>query len=61
LRQGLGDQVFEVARAGQSRAAPLKDVCKPEDVSQLVMSFIEGADLVTGQTLLIDGGATIAG
>jgi len=25
------------------------------------MSFIEGADLVTGQTLLIDGGATIAG
>jgi len=61
LRQGLGEQVFEAARAGQSRAAPLKDVCKPEDVSQLVMSFIEGADLVTGQTLLIDGGATIAG
>lgn len=61
LRQGLGDQVFEAAKAAQSRAAALGAVCMPEDVSQLVMSFIEGADLVTGQTVLIDGGATIAG
>jgi len=39
---GLGEQVFEAARAGQSRAAPLKDVCKPEDVSQLVDELHRG-------------------
>ena len=61
LRQGLGEQVFEAARTGQSRIAALKDVCGPEDVSQVVLSLIEGADLVTGQTLLVDGGVTIAG
>jgi 3-oxoacyl-[acyl-carrier protein] reductase len=60
LRGGLGDQVFEAAKAQQSRVAPLKDVCTPEHVSQLVLSIIEGADLVTGQTVVIDGGVSIA-
>ena len=41
--------------------APLKAVCRPEDVSQLVMSLIEGADLVTGECIVIDGGVGIAG
>ncbi len=61
LRAGLGEQVFEAARAQQSRVAPLKDVCTPQTVSQLVMSLIEGADMVTGQTIVIDGGVGIAG
>jgi 3-oxoacyl-[acyl-carrier protein] reductase len=60
LRGGLGEQVFEAAKAQQSRVAPLRDVCTPEHVSQLVLSLIEGADLVTGQTVVIDGGAGIA-
>ncbi|MDE3095084.1 MAG: SDR family oxidoreductase [Chloroflexota bacterium] len=61
LRNGLGEQVFEAARAQQSRVAPLKAVCTPESVSQLVLSLIEGADMVTGQTVVIDGGVGIAG
>jgi 3-oxoacyl-[acyl-carrier protein] reductase len=61
LKTGLGDQVYEAAKAQQSRLAPLKAVCQPEDVSQLVLSLIEGADLVTGQTVVIDGGVGIAG
>ncbi len=61
LRRGLGDEGFAAAKAQQERLAPLKAVCRPEDVSQVVMSLIEGADLVTGQTLLIDGGVSIAG
>jgi 3-oxoacyl-[acyl-carrier protein] reductase len=60
LRNGLGDEMFEVAKKHQSNAAPLKDVCTPETVSQLILSLIEGADLVTGQTVVIDGGVGIA-
>jgi 3-oxoacyl-[acyl-carrier protein] reductase len=61
LRNGLGEQVYELGKAGEIRKAPLKAVCQPEDVAQLVMSLIEGADLVTGQTVVIDGGVGIAG
>jgi len=61
LKQGLGDKVYEMGKAAESKRAPLKAVCTPEDVSQLVLSLIEGADLVTGQTVVIDGGVGIAG
>ena len=61
LKTGLGDQVYELGKAAETRKAPLKAVCRPEDVSQLVMSLIEGADLVTGQTVVIDGGVGIGG
>ncbi len=60
LRAGLGDRVFEAGRAAESNRAPLKDVCSPEHVSQLILSLIEGADMVTGQTIVIDGGVGIA-
>jgi 3-oxoacyl-[acyl-carrier protein] reductase len=59
LKQGLGDEIYEAGKADQTRRAPLKAVCQPEDVSQLVLSLIEGADLVTGETIVIDGGVGI--
>ena len=61
LKNGLGDQVYEAAKAHQTRQAPLKGVCTPETVSQLVLSLIEGADMVTGECITIDGGVGIAG
>ena len=60
LRNGLGDEVYEMAKKAESHRAPLKAVCTPETVSQLVLSLIEGADMVTGQTVVIDGGSGIA-
>ncbi|HYM15197.1 MAG TPA: glucose 1-dehydrogenase [Dehalococcoidia bacterium] len=61
LRNGLGDEIYEAGKANEIRRAPLKAVCQPQDVSQLILSLIEGADLVTGQTVVIDGGVGIAG
>jgi len=61
LKNGLGDQIYEAGKAAETKRAPLKAVCKPEDVSQLILSLIAGADLVTGQTVVIDGGVGIAG
>lgn len=34
-------------------------VAKPEDVSSMAVSLIEGGDFVTGQTIIVDGGKTI--
>ncbi len=60
LRGGLGDEMFERAKQFETSRAPLKGVCTPETVSQLILSLIEGADMVTGQTVTIDGGVGIA-
>lgn len=55
-RKGVGD--YESYRAAVANMTPLKRVCQPEDVAQTVLGLIEGADMVTGQTLVVDGGMT---
>ena len=59
LRQGLGT-AFEAARGLFASRAPLGRVCTPEDVRDAILSFLEGSALVTGQVLVVDGGAGIA-
>jgi 3-oxoacyl-[acyl-carrier protein] reductase len=61
---GFVDTRWHEARPGDTEPyrnaiagmTPLKRVCKPEDVAQAVVSLVEGADMVTGQTLVVDGG-----
>jgi 3-oxoacyl-[acyl-carrier protein] reductase len=59
LRNGLGEEMFERARAFEAARAPLKGVCTPETVAQVILGLIESSDLVTGQNLVIDGGVGI--
>ncbi len=59
LKQGLGD-FYEPAKKRTSEQTPLARVSTPEDVAQVVVGFIEGADFVTGQTTIVDGGSSIA-
>lgn len=59
LRQGLGD-FYEPAKQRTAEQTPLGRVATPEDVAQITLSLIEGADFVTGQTIVIDGGSSIA-
>ena len=58
LQKGLGD-AYEDSKAARERVAVLGKVCRPEDIAAAIMSFITGSDLVTGQTLVVDGGTTI--
>jgi 3-oxoacyl-[acyl-carrier protein] reductase len=53
-----GPENYEPYRDAVARATPLKRVCRPEDIAQVVLSLIEGADMATGQTLVVDGGLT---
>lgn len=61
LRQGLGDQGYEAAKAAQERAAPLRRVASPEDVAEVIVWLIEGARHVTGELILVDGGVHLGG
>jgi len=58
LREGLGT-LYEPAKTHTAERTPLKRVASPEDVSQIILSLIEGADFVTGQCVVVDGGNAI--
>ncbi len=57
LRSGLGDAAYEAALQAQERTTPLRRAGTPEDMAQAAVWFIEGADLVTGELLIVDAGA----
>ncbi len=59
LRQGLGD-AFDPVKQMTAAQTPLGRVSTAEDIAQVVLSLIEGADFVTGQTITVDGGSGIA-
>ncbi|MFA6544333.1 MAG: glucose 1-dehydrogenase [Limisphaerales bacterium] len=57
LRKGLGDD-FEAAKAARSKHAVLGRVCQPGDIADAILALIS-ADLVTGHTMVVDGGHSI--
>jgi 3-oxoacyl-[acyl-carrier protein] reductase len=59
LQKGLGEN-YETAKAVRAKLNVLGKVCEPEDIAAAIMSFITGSDLITGQTLVCDGGTMIA-
>lgn len=56
LAQALGDR-YETAKSRSIGNAPLQKVCKPEDVARTIVWLLEGADLVTGEFIIVDGGS----
>ena len=46
-------------KQGATERSPLKNVCQPEDVADLVMGLIR-AELITGQVVVLDGGSNLA-
>ncbi|GLQ07700.1 SDR family NAD(P)-dependent oxidoreductase [Sneathiella chinensis] len=56
LREGWGDQDYERNKAGLLKTVPMAKVAQPEDVADAVLWFVEGTALVTGETVIIDGG-----
>lgn len=57
LKRGLGKD-FESVLAAKSAEALLQKVCQPEDIATAILGLIK-SDLITGQTLTIDAGATL--
>ncbi len=60
LRQGMGDERYEATKQYWERTATLRMTATPETVAEAILYFITGAPLVTGETLILDGGAHLA-
>lgn len=59
LRGGLGEQTYEAGRARLSETAPLRGVATPALCADAIIALIERNQFVTGQTITVDGGATL--
>lgn len=60
LQEGLGAGYDMVLQSVQQKT-PLRRVCDPEDVAAAIMSLITGSELITGQTIVVDGGMILGG
>lgn len=58
FRVPFGDEAAEAQEEAASKITPLRAVASPEHIAQAVMSFLR-MDMVTGQTLVVDGGRNI--
>jgi NAD(P)-dependent dehydrogenase (short-subunit alcohol dehydrogenase family) len=59
--ESLLGEGFEAARSAYAAALPLRSVCTPEDVASVVVALLTSAALMTGQTVVVDGGMCVAG
>lgn len=50
----------EQRRADSAEKALLKRRCTPEDIAEVVVFLLAGAAMVTGQTVVVDGGLTLS-
>lgn len=60
LESGMGTERYQAAKAALEASAPLRLTATPDTVAESILYFIEGADLVTGETLILDGGARLS-
>ena len=56
LREGMGSEVYDRSKAFLEGATPLRLTATAETVAESIIMLIESASLVTGETLLLDGG-----
>lgn len=56
LRKGVGEEAFDALRESLRRSTPLQVIAMPEDVADAVIWLVEGARMVTGETVKLDGG-----
>ncbi len=56
LEQGLGKECYAAAKAALEATAPLRLTTTPDTVAEAILYFVAGADVITGETLMLDGG-----
>jgi len=61
LEQGMGSERYHAFRRTLEERTPLRLTATPEQVAEAIVTFIEGLSIVTGETLLVDGGAHLIG
>lgn len=56
LREGFGDEKYEELMLSNRKAAPLGVTATADTVADAILYFISGPQVVTGETMIVDGG-----
>jgi 3-oxoacyl-[acyl-carrier protein] reductase len=56
LKGGLGDEDYEKMLETTAATLPLKKVATAEEVAEVLVWFLLGASVITGETLIVDSG-----
>ena len=56
LKEGLGEERYEQARQASIKNAPLGLTASADTVAESILFFIKGPTVVTGESLIVDGG-----
>lgn len=59
LKGGLGEEQYEAMIRTQGEQLPLKKVATAEDIARVLVWFLTDAELITGETLIVDSGIHI--
>jgi 3-oxoacyl-[acyl-carrier protein] reductase len=59
LKDGVGEAAFAKVRDRYADTAALGRVAMPEDVAEPIVWLLEGADFITGEILMVDGGVRL--
>ena len=57
LEAGLGKVNYQRTLAALEARAPLKQTCTAESVAEVIVAFISGLGIITGEHIILDGGA----
>jgi len=61
LEKGLGVDAYKKMKSGIEKAAPLGATATADSVSEAILYFTCGASIITGETLILDGGLHLSG
>jgi 3-oxoacyl-[acyl-carrier protein] reductase len=56
LRKGMGEERYQATMTQHAENAPLGVTATPETVADAILHFVLGPKIVTGETLIVDGG-----
>ncbi len=56
LREGMGEERYNKVKETLERNSPLGMTTTPDTVSEAILLLLCGGDLITGETLIVDGG-----
>jgi 3-oxoacyl-[acyl-carrier protein] reductase len=60
LKNGLGNDKYEKIKSTLESTNPLQRTCTPEDIANAIYFFAEGQQVITGETMIIDGGTHLS-
>ena len=60
MSAGYGAERYRELAARYAANAPLKAICKPEDIAETICWLLEGGKMITGETIFVDAGFHLA-